>query len=287
LVGFAWGIPYLLIRVAVREIAQPTLVFFRTAPAALLLLPFALRSGNLQRLLTRWRAIIAYTVAELGLSWLMLFRAEQRLSSSLSGLLIAMVPFISVLLGKAFHDPEPIGRTRLTGLIIGLIGVVTLVGTDIRGSALLAVGEIVVTAVSYAFGPMIVGRYLRELPGLEVVTASLVLTALAYSPFALTHLPGRLNREVVSSVVVLVVLCTAIAFIAFYALIQEVGAARATVVTYVNPAVAIVLGVLVLNERFTVGVALGFPLVLVGSYLATTTPKLALRHREAEGNRVR
>jgi drug/metabolite transporter (DMT)-like permease len=166
-------------------------------------------------------------------------------------------------------------------LMIGIIGVAVLVGTDVRGSALLAVGEITITAVSYAFGPMIVGRYLQGVQGLDVVTASLVLTALAYSPFALTHLPQRLDGEVVSSVIVLIVVCTAIAFLAFYALIQEVGAVRATVVTYVNPAVAIVLGVLILNEPFTLGVALGFPLVLVGSYLATTSPKATPRTSEA------
>jgi len=268
-VGIVWGIPYLLIRIAVRQVEPPTLVFLRTAPASLLLLPFAWRAGGMRALLSRWRAIVAYTAAELGVSWLFLFRAEQRLSSSLSGLLIAMVPFVSVALAKAKGDAERLGLTRIAGLLVGLAGVATLVGVGVRGSQLLSVGEIAITAVCYAVGPMIIARYLQSVPALGVVTASLVLTSVAYSPFALTHLPSRMSPEVLSSVVVLFVVCTAIAFIAFFALISEVGPERATVVTFVNPAVAVALGVLLLKEPFTLGVGLGFPLVLAGSYLAT------------------
>ena len=268
-VGVIWGIPYLLIRIAVREVEPPTLVFFRTAPAFLLLVFFARQRGSVRELLNHWRAIVAYTAAELGVSWLMLFRAEQRLSSSLSGLFIAMVPFMSVALSKALGDREPLGAARATGLALGLAGVVILVGIEVRGTELLAVAEIVVTAVSYAVGPMIIFRLLRGVPALGVVTASLALTAVVYAPFALTHLPTKMSGEILSSIVVLCVVCTAIAFPAFVALVNEVGPERATVVTFVNPAVAVVLGVLLLKEPFTLGIGLGFPLVLLGSYLAT------------------
>ena len=203
------------------------------------------------------------------MSWLMLFRAEQRLSSSLSGLFIAMVPFISVALSKALGDREPLGAARGTGLALGLAGVVIIVGVEVHGTELLAVAEIVVTAVSYAVGPMIIFRHLRGIPALGVVTASLALTAVVYAPFALTHLPTKMSGEVLSSIVVLCVVCTAMAFLAFFALVSEVGPDRATVVTFVNPAVAVLLGVLLLKEPFTLGIGLGFPLVFLGSYLAT------------------
>lgn len=273
-----WGIPYLLIRIAVRQVEPPTLVFLRTGCAAILLLPFAWRAGGRQKLLSHWRAVVTYTAAELGVSWLFLFRAEQRLSSSLSGLLIAIVPFVSVALAKATGRSERLEWSRIAGLLVGLAGVATLVGVGVRGSQVLSVGEIGVTVVGYAVGPMVIARYLQSVPAVEVVTASLVLTSLVYAPFGLTHLPKRMSPEVLSSVVVLVVICTAIAFLAFFALINEVGPERATVVTFVNPAVAIALGVVLLHEPFTLGVGLGFPLVLAGSFLATR------KHRERSGD---
>jgi drug/metabolite transporter (DMT)-like permease len=276
--GAIWGIPYLLIRIAVRDIAPPTLVFFRTAPAGLILLPLVLRRDVLRALLGRWRMILVYTVVELGIPWLLLFRAEQRLSSSLSGLLVATVPLIAVLLARLTGHEEPLGARRLFGLGVGLAGVAVLVGVDVHGPDLIAVGEIGIVAIGYALGPFVVSRYLPDVPAIGVVGASLVLTALAYSPVALTHLPRRLSPEEIASVVILFVVCTALAFLIFFQLIAEVGPARATVITYVNPAVAVVLGVALLGENFSLGIALGFPLVLAGSFLGTG----GLRRAEAE-----
>lgn len=267
--GVIWGIPYLLIRISVREVAPPTLVFFRTAPAGLLLLPLILRREILVPLLRHWRAVLLYTACELGVTWLLLSRAEQRLSSSLSGLLIASVPLIAVVLSRATNHEGPLGTQRLAGLGLGLAGVAVLVGVDIHGSDLIAVGEIGIVAVGYALGPFIVSRYLTDAPAIGVVTASLLLTGIAYAPFALTRLPKTLHPEELASVIVLIVVCTALAFVIFFALIAEVGPARATVITYVNPAVAVLLGIALLGEHFSLGIALGFPLILLGSYLGT------------------
>jgi drug/metabolite transporter (DMT)-like permease len=267
--GFIWGTPYLMIRVAVRQVDPVTLVFFRTAPAALLLLPLLRRPGVFASVLAHWRAVLAYTAGELGVTWLFLFRAEQRISSSLAGLLIATVPLVSVALNKLTGREGPLGARRLTGLLLGLVGVAVLVGVDVHGSELLAVAEICVVAIGYAVGPFIVSHHLRDVPATGVVTASLVLTALAYAPFSLTHLPQRLGGEEIWSIVGLVLLCTTVAFLVFFRLIAEVGASRATVITYVNPAVALVLGILFLHEHLTVGILIGFPLVLVGCFLGT------------------
>jgi drug/metabolite transporter (DMT)-like permease len=156
------------------------------------------------------------------------------------------------------------------GLAVGFLGVAAMVGLDVSYRDLSAVGEVLLVAIGYALGPMIIARKLNDLPPLGVVAASLALTGLAYLPFGLTHLPVALPPvPVLLSVAILGVVCTALAFMLFFALIGEVGPARATVITYVNPAVALLLGVLILGEPFTFGASAGFLLIVLGSYLAT------------------
>jgi drug/metabolite transporter (DMT)-like permease len=260
-----WGIPYLMIRVAVRELAPVTLVFLRTAIAALLLAPFAAWRGELRPLLPRWKPLLAYTAVEVALPWVLLAHAETRLSSSLTGLLVAAVPLVGAAILR-----ERLGALKLVGLLVGLGGVAALVGLDTGDVSALPLVEIALVAVGYAAGPIILSRSLSELPALGVVAASLVLTGLVYLPFALWKLPdGMPSAHVVESVVGLAVVCTALAFLVFFALIAEVGPVRATVITYVNPAVAAVLGVALLDERLTVGMVVGFVLVLAGCTLAT------------------
>jgi drug/metabolite transporter (DMT)-like permease len=269
LVGIIWGLPYFLIRISVRELSPSFLVLSRTVPASLLLLPFAIRRGGWTDVLRRWRAVVGYTVAEFAIPWLMLFRAEQRLPSALSGLLIATVPLIALGLMKLTGSHQPIGASRMFGVLLGLGGVAVLVGLDVHTGEVLAVGEVCLTAVGYAAGPMIIARFLVGLPNVTVVAASLILGSVVYAPFALSNLPHHISGETLEAVAGLAFGCTAIGFLAFFALIAEVGPARATVVTYVNPAVAVLLGVLALHERFTAGIAVGFPLVILGSYLST------------------
>ncbi len=268
-----WGTPYFLIRVAVRELSPATLVFARTLPAAVLLVPLAWRRGQLRPLAVHWRWVIAYTAVEIALPWLFLSRAEQHLTSSVAGLLIATVPLIAVVLYRGVSsDTERLTRRRLLGLFVGFAGVVALVGIDLRGTDLVAVAEMAVPAVGYSLGPLIISRRLSDLPTLGVVSVSVALTALAYAPAALTHRPSHISLEVAGAVAGLAFLCTALAFLLFFALIAEIGPVRSTVITYVNPAVAVALGVLLLNEHFTTGIAVGFPLILAGSFLATRSP---------------
>lgn len=264
-----WGIPYLLIKVAVRDLSAPQLVFARTAPAALLLLPVAIRRGYLRPLLAQWRVVVVYTAVEVAGPWFLLSSAEKRLSSSVSALLIATVPLIGAGLALAIGHEDRLDRRRLAGLLLGLAGVAALVGVDLHGTNLVAVAEATLTAVGYATGPLIISRRFADLPGLGPVAASFALTALAYAGIALRNPPAHLPAEVVGSVAVLALVCTALAFLVFFALIREVGPARATVITYVNPAVAVALGVILLGERLSLGVAIGFPMILAGSLLAT------------------
>jgi drug/metabolite transporter (DMT)-like permease len=236
---------------------------------ALLLVPIAAARGQLRPLLPHWRVIAVYTVIEIGIPWVLLSDAERKLSSSLAGLLVAAVPLIGAVIAASTRQ-ERLDTRRLFGLLVGLGGVAALLGLDVGGGNVVAVVEIGIVAVGYAIGPAIISRRLGDLPAMGVVAASLALAAVAYTPFAVTQLPDHLPQgNVIASVVLLGVVCTAIAFVVFFALIAEVGPVRATVITYVNPAVAVGLGVLLLGESFNAGTAVGFVLILAGCALAT------------------
>jgi len=266
-----WGVPYLLIRIAVGELAPSLVVFGRTAIGACLLLPFVLRRGHLPRLLGRWRPILAFALVEVAAPWLLLSDAERSISSSAAGLLVACVPLAGVVISRATGSAEgKLGWIRLAGLVVGLAGVAALVGLDLSVRDGRALAEMVLVVIGYAVGPIIVSRALADLPSLEVVALSLAATALAYAPAVGLQLPSSWpSAGPLAAVVALGVLCTAAAFLLFFELIAEVGPIRATVVTYLNPAVAVAVGVGLGGERFTKGTALAFALILAGSFLAT------------------
>lgn len=266
-----WGIPYLLIKVAVDEIAPATLVLARTGLAALLLLPVALARGQIRPLAPYWRPLLLYTAVEICGPWLLLGFAEQRLSSSLTGLLVAGTPLVGALLARWGRDRERLGARRLVGLLAGLAGVGALVGFEVGAGDWRAIGAVGLVVVGYAVAPVILTRSLSDVPALGVVAASLGLSAVAYLPAGIaTAPPAWPSGRVVLAVVTLAVVCTAVAFLVFFALIAEVGAARSTVFTYVNPAVAVLLGVLVLDESVSAATGVGFALILLGSVLATS-----------------
>jgi drug/metabolite transporter (DMT)-like permease len=270
-------VPYLLIRIAVREVAPSTLIFFRTAPVALILLPFAARRGQLRELVHRWLPLVAYTVVEIMLAWLMLFRSEERISSSLAGLLLAAVPLVGAVISRLAGDEDRFDRVQVAGLLVGLVGVALLVGIVVRGATVLPIAAVAVPAVGYAVGPRILNRYFSDLPGLGVIAGSLAIAGVFYAPFAFSNLPKHLSPEVIGALVGLALVPTLLGFLVFFALISEIGPVRTTVVTYVNPGVALLLGVAVLGEPFTLGLGLGFPLVIIGSVLATRRRAGAVR----------
>ena len=227
--------------------------------------------------------MVAYTVVELAVPWLLLSHAEQRLSSSMAGLLVASVPLIAVVLSHAAGTADHLDARRLAGLVVGFAGVAALVGIDVGGTDPLAMAEVGVVALCYATGPFVVSRRLAGLSSLGVVTASLLLTAAGYAPAALLELPASVSAETVAAVATLALVCTAMAFLLFFALIREVGPSRSTVITYVNPLVAVLLGVVLLGEPLTLGIAVGMPLILLGSVLGTA-PSLKAPEEGARGS---
>ncbi|MGY1689450.1 DMT family transporter [Geodermatophilus sp. SYSU D01105] len=266
-----WGIPYLLIKVAVEEVSPVVVVAVRCVLGAALLLPWTVARGQLRPALRHWRALLLFTVLEMTGPWLLLSYAEQTLSSSLTGLLVAGVPFVAALAGRLSGEEERLGRVRLAGMGLGVVGIAVLLGLDVEGIALLPVLAVALVVVGYATAPLIVSRALPDVPGVAASAIALTVTAVVYLPFAVPQLDevARAPGRALGALVTLGVLCTAVALALFFALIREVGPQRALVITFLNPAVAVLLGVLLLDEPFTLGLAAGLPLVVAGCVLAT------------------
>ena len=269
LMSIIWGIPYLFIRIAVGEVSPAILVFGRTGIAAAILLPVALSRTDLRPVLARWRWVVAFTVVEIAIPWVALGSAEQHISSSLAGLLIAGVPLVGAAIALLSGGADRFGPVGLLGMFIGLVGVVAIVGADFEATDTIALVQVAIVVVGYALGPAILARRLDGLPTVGIMAVSLGLCAVVFAPIAATQWPTVVpSAQALIAIVVLATVCTAAAFLLFGALIDEVGPVRATVITYINPAVAAVLGVLVLRENFTVPMAVGFVLVITGSMLA-------------------
>jgi len=268
--GLIWGTPYLLIKVSVEWLSPFVVVFGRVALAAAILLPIAAATGNLRGLHRYWKGILAFAVVELSIPFIALTWAEERLSSSVTALVIAGVPLVAAILGRILRPDDRLTPIRLAGLAIGIGGVAALVGLDIQVGTVTALAALVFTVLGYAIGPFIVDGPLKGVPSLGVIAVAMTINAIIYAPFTVATWPTTpVPTQAWLSVVVLGAVCTALAFIIFFALIKEVGASRTTVITFVNPAVALVLGVLILSEPITAGLAIGFPLVILGSILAT------------------
>ncbi|HYJ49938.1 MAG TPA: DMT family transporter [Microbacterium sp.] len=269
-----WGMPYLFIKQAVDSYSPASVVAGRTLLGALLLLPFALRQGALRPAFAKIGWVLLFGAIEMAGPFLLLGHAEQTLPSGLTGLLVATVPLFAAIIAFTGGDRAILKPARTTGLIVGFVGVgIIVAGPGIASGGtvgLFAVGEVLLVAVCYAIAPFIVARQLKGVPALGTVTLSLAAVGLFYLPIAFLTQHEVPTAESTVALAALAVLCTAVAFIVFFALIDHVGPARAPLFTYVNPVVAIILGVIVLGEEVTLGLVIGFPLVILGCWLAAT-----------------
>lgn len=268
--GIIWGLPYLFIKIAVEHLEPPIIVFLRVVLGAVLLLPIAIRRGALRPVRGVLGWTIVFALVEVTGPWLLLSFAETRVSSSFAALMISAVPLVGAVLAQVLKLDDRLHGTRVLGLAMGVAGVAALVGLDVQTGGSIAVVALVVTAIGYALGPIIIATKLQSVPAIGVITTTFVFNTILYLPVAILRWPqGPVPAAAWGSVAFLGVVATAIAFLVFFALIAEVGPTRMTVITYINPAVAVVLGVLLLDEPFTLGIRIGFPLVLLGSFLAT------------------
>jgi drug/metabolite transporter (DMT)-like permease len=272
-VSVIWGVPYLFIRIAVRHGFTPlSLAWCRIALGALVLLLLAWRAGTLPQLKGRWRWLAAYAVAEVTIPFPAIAFGETRISSSLAAIIVAAVPLIGALLALRFDHSERPTMTRFIGLLIGFSGVLVLVGVDVAGSggALLGTGAVLLAALGYAIGPMLIKHRLHGIDPRAMMGASLAIATVVLAPAAIIDYPKRTPTSgAIASVIVLGLLCTAAALVLLAVLVREAGTSRAMVITYINPVIAVALGVTLLNERPGAGAVAGLLLILAGSYLST------------------
>ena len=277
-VSALWGIPYLFVSIAVKELSVPLIVFTRVFIGALILIPLALRSGALRVPRSSYKYIALYAVFEMFIPWTLISDGQKKVSSGLAGLLIATVPIWANLLAALAGDHSVRHPRQVTGILIGFLGVVALVGVDafMDSHDLLAMLKILFSAFSYAFATFMAARHLTGVSGVSVNGLAMALTAVVFFLPAMRSLPSQLpSNEALFSLLALGLLCTALAFYYFFTLLRLIGAPKASTVTYPNTAIAIALGVILLNEPVTIGMVVGFPMVLLGSYLATSRSRAA------------
>ena len=273
--GIAWGIPYAFIRVAVEQFDVATIIFARVVIGAAVLIPFAIHRKAIMPALKHWPWVLAFALIEMAGPWFLITNAEKTVSSGLTGLLIAIVPFWAVFIAYWFLGDKSVKHPKtIFGLVIGFIGVFLLVGIDAFTADLdiLGVGAVVLASLGYAIAPAISSHKIGHIDSAGVISLSMVIVAAIYAVPGLAALPAALPHATFDgwfALAMLGVVCSAIAFILFFDLIKEIGSARATLITYPNTAIAFVLGIVFLSEPITLGMILGFPLVLIGSYFAS------------------
>lgn len=281
LVGFLWGIPYLFIKVAVdpeNGFSPATVVCLRTAIGAAILIPFAIKQKQLIPALRGFKYVSFYALLEMIGPWILIGTAEQKISSGLAGLLVASVPIWATIFASLRGDKSVWHHTRLIGIIVGFIGLIAVVGIEsITGSAdPLSIGMVLVAAIGYSYAVMMVQTALPDVSGIAINAVAMALTAIFYLPWTYIQWPDHhISMSAINAVIGLGVLSTGAAFVAFFALTAIIGVARGSLVTYLNTAFAVVLGVIILSEPLTFGIILGLPLVLIGSYLASRKPASA------------
>ena len=284
LLGVGWGIPYLLIKIAVRQLDPAMLVFVRMGLATLVLLPIAAARGELVPVLRRWRPLLVFAVVEMIVPQFLLGSAGLRLPSSTTGLLIAAVSLAGVGIAFLLGRPERLTGVNWLGIALGMAGVAALVGFAVSGSDLGAFGEVLLVVIGYALGPAILAKWMPDLSGAGVMALGFAITTVVYAPVVVaTHSWPHAwpSASVTTSVVLLAVVCSAGAFSIMAALVAEVGPVRATTVTYLNPAVALIAGAVVLGERISGWSIVGFLLILAGCYLVAT--RKTVRGRRGTG----
>ncbi len=277
-----WGIPYLFIKIALRELDPTVVAFARVGIAAVVLLPVAASRGVLRQLRERWYVVAALACVQIVGPFLLISFGEQHIASSLTSLLIAADPLLVALFALRFDPGERVTGLRMVGLLIGMGGVVTLLGLDVGGDEQRLLGALFVllAAAGYAASALLIKRpTIAALPSLGVVTVECLTATIVLLPLAVTRLPSKIpDLEVIASLLVLGLICTALAYLIFFALVAEVGASRGTVITYVNPAVSVFLGVTLLGESLNAAIIVGFLLIILGSWLSTGGVLPPLRH---------
>ena len=277
IVGLLWGIPYLLMKVAVADIPPPLIVAGRTFIGAAILIPIAIRKNTFKDAIRGIKYVAPYAVLEMVGPWILITNAEKEITSGLAGLLVATVPIFSSIFSSMRGDHTVWQPKRIFGLIVGFIGIVALVGIEsITGSSNpKAIAMVILASILYAYAVLMITSNLPGVDGIAINGVAMAITSIIYTPIAIAMWPSHhVSMNAIASLIALGVFSTAIAFMLFFIVIVEIGPARGSLITYVNTAFAVVLGILILGEPITLGIIVGLPMVILGSYLASRKSSL-------------
>lgn len=271
LVGFLWGIPYLLMKVAVEDFPPSAVVAGRTLIGASILIPIAIYRKKFKGAVLGFKFVAFYALLEMIGPWILITTAEQKISSGLAGLLVSTVPIFATIITSMRGDHSVWQFKRIVGIVVGFLGLILVVGIEsLTGSAdLLSIVMVLIASVSYAYAVIMILSNLPLVDGIAINGLAMAMTTIFWGPVAIAQWPASISMNSAISLVALGIFSTAFAFILFFKLLDEIGPARGSLVTYLNTAVAVVLGVIILKEPLTAGIIIGLPLVLIGSYLAS------------------
>jgi drug/metabolite transporter (DMT)-like permease len=271
LVGFLWGIPYLLMKVAVEEIPPSAIVAGRTLIGAAILIPVALYRKTFKGAVLGFKFVAFYALLEMIGPWILISTAQKKIDSGLAGLLISTVPIFAAIITSLRGDHTVWQFKRMFGIVVGFIGLIAVVGIESfsGNSHPASIAMMILAAMGYSYAIIMVTTNLPLVDGIAINGLAMAITSIFWAPLAIAQWPSQVTLKPALSLIALGVLCTALAFLVFFKLLVEIGPARGSLVTYLNTSVAVVLGVIVLNEPITIGLIIGLPLVLIGSYLAS------------------
>lgn len=268
-----WGASYLFIKIGLDDLSPAAIVFARTALAAIVLMPFAVRSGGLAPLRDRLGLVVALAAMQVAGPFLLISAGERHIASSLAGILVASAPIFTVLFAVWLDQGERLYGRGIVGTVIGIVGVVLLLGIDAGSGSSLGGGLMVVLAsVGYALGAFALKRWFPGVQAIALVTATMTVSALLTLPLTLLDVPTHIGLDTVGAMLALGMGGTGIAFVIYYTLNSTVGPTRTSLVAYVAPVFALIYGVTLLDEGFGIATALGIVLILGGSWIAARSP---------------
>ena len=271
IVGVLWGIPYLLMKVAVEEFSPAAIVAGRTLIGAAILIPVAVYRKRFNGAVLGYKYVALYALMEMIGPWILISTAEKKIDSGLAGLLISTVPIFSTIIISIRGDHTVWQFKRIFGIIVGFVGLILVVGIEslTGNSDPASIAMMILASMGYSYAVIMITTNLPLVDGIAINGLAMAITCVFWTPLAIAQWPSSISFEPAMSLIALGVLSTAFAFILFFKVLAELGPARSSLVTYVNTAVAVVLGVVILKEPVTIGIIVGLPLVLAGSYMAS------------------
>lgn len=272
-----WGASYLFIAIALDDLSPATVVAARCGLAALVLAPIAWRAGALAGLRDSIGALFALALVQVAAPFLLISAGQTEIASSLAGILVASAPIFTAILAVWIDDSERLHGRGIVGVAIGIAGVGVLLGVDLGGDSAQLLGglAVVLASLGYAIGGFMLKRRFSGLRPIGVVVGTMAASAILSAPLALATPPDAVGIDTLAAIAALGAGGTGVAFVIYYTLNAEVGPTRTSLVAYIAPGFAVLYGVALLGEDFSIGTALGLILIVGGSWLAANSrPKV-------------